>query len=433
MVASQGTSSLDFGTAKDWMSTRLPEAMRLGITPNQLVPEAATLQSQAASADAAADSSSAFGRGSSEASDRSSRDREEPASSKPEAPEDQQQGEPLLEEELADTEGAPAESMAYHLDSDLLDELVEDVLGQPGASPGDDAAAQLTSPVSAVQQELDGAEGLTSEVPDGRGESSEAESLGDLDASASHPAELGVQAKTEIGEIPASAPDSAPTAKEAAAASASEADLQLPDGGEVSAAEGPETELAQGDQGSMGSSAGQTADEQDREADQLPAQHSSEEMVGTARDAAPGSSEGISEVEVGHETDVPLLSAVSETETSLAAAPQVRDTSIPSEQLEHGSNEDSENKAPGSIPASRSAPPVVPSQPPDIKSADSQLTDNHQQSVVQPVIAEPTDDRSADLLNGSAEAPPGEALKEGQAALAKDQQELAALRVEVGH
>lgn len=75
----------------------------------------------------------------------------------------------------------------------------------------------------------------------------------------------------------------------------------------------------------------------------------------------------------------------------------------------------------------------MPSQPPDIKSADSQLTDNHQQSVVQPVIAEPTDDRSADLLNGSAEAPPGEALKEGQAALAKDQQELAALRVEVGH
>ena len=430
MVASQGTSSLDFGTAKDWMSTRLPEVMRLGITPNQLAAEAAPLQSQAASAD----SSSAFSRGLSEASNRPSWDRsgqvedDEPASSKPGAPEDQQQAELLLEEDLEDTEAAAADSAAYELDSDLLDELVEDVLGQPGASPEEVAAAQLTS--TAVQQELDGAEALTTEAPDGRDESSEAECLSVLDNSASPPAEHDVDAQAEVAQIPADMPDSTSIAKEAA--SASEAALQVPDTNEASAAEGPEKVLVQGDEGALGPSAGQIADEQDREADQLPTQHSSEELVSNAKDPAPGISEGTAEVEGRHEIDVPSLSAATETQTSSAAAQQMHDTVIPSEQLEQASDEDSEAVAPGSVSAGRSAPPDVP-EPQDTESVDDGLTDNHQHAPVEPDAADPIDDRSATLLNGSAEAQSGDSLKEGQASLAKDQQELAALRVEVGH
>lgn len=440
MVASQGTSSLDFGTAKDWMSTRLPEAMRLGITPDQLVSEAAPLQSQAASADAASDSTSALSRGSSEAADRSSRDisclteDEEPASSKSKAIEDQQGTEPQLEEGLADTEVAPAESVAYHLDSDLLDELAEDVLGQPGASPEDAAPAQPTSTVSAVQQELDGAETLTSVIPDGRDESTEAERLSGLDASDTSPlAEHGQQADREVAEIPADAPESASTIKEAASASAAEAALQVPDNSEVSAAEGSDTVPAQEDQRMVGSSAGQAADEQDREADQLPAQHSSQDIAGKAPDTAPGNSEGMGGDQIRPETDVPSLSAVTESETSSAAAPQVHDAITPSEQLGQVSDEDSSAMAPGSVSASHSAPPDVPPASQDTMPADDELTGNHQQDLVVPDTAEPTDDRSADLLNGSAEAQSGDPHKEGQAALAKDQQELAALRVEVGH
>lgn len=431
MVASQGTSSLDFGTAKDWMSTRLPEALRLGITPDQLISEAAPLQSQAASADAVPNSSSAFSRGSSEVSDRSSRDRsgqvedESPASSKPEAPEEQQQAESLLEEEVADTEVAAADTAAYDLDSDLLDELAEDVLGKPGASPEDAAAAQLTSTVSAIQQELEGAEALTSGAPDGRCESVEADGLSVLDASASPSAELGVQAEAEVGKIPANAPDSASTAEEAA--SQPEAALPLPDASEVLAAEGPGTVSEQGDQEMTETSAGPTADEEDRDADQLPAQHLSEELIDTVTDAAPGNSEGTTAEEQRDETDVQSLSADTETETRSAAASQMLDTVSPSEQLEL---EDSKAMAPGSISASPSAPSDVPAEPQDTESADDGLTDNHQQYLVGP---EPADDRSANLLNGTAETPSGEPLKEERVNLAKDQQELAALRVEVGH
>lgn len=65
-MASQGTSSLDFGNAKDWMATRLPEAVRLGITADQLVTESAPSDR---AAETAVDSSNAWRRASSRMAD----------------------------------------------------------------------------------------------------------------------------------------------------------------------------------------------------------------------------------------------------------------------------------------------------------------------------------------------------------------------------
>ncbi len=65
-MASQGTSSLDFGNAKDWMATRLPEAVRLGITADQLITETAPSDP---AAQPAADSSNNWRRASSRVAD----------------------------------------------------------------------------------------------------------------------------------------------------------------------------------------------------------------------------------------------------------------------------------------------------------------------------------------------------------------------------
>ena len=422
-MASQGTSSLDYGTAKDWMSTRLPEAMRLGITPDQLVSGAAPLRSQPASADG----SNAFSGGSLEAANRPGWGRagkvedEEHASSRSEAPEAQRQAEPVVETEPADTEEAAADVMAFHLDNDLLDELAEDVLGQPDASPDDAAAVQLTSMMSGVQQELDAAEAVTDAAPVSRAGSNTLESP-------NVPAELGMQAETEFGKTSASPEQSVLIDGGEDAAAGPEAAGPLPEGSEVLAAGGAELVSVQGDQ--EPSSAGLTLDEQDAEPAQFPAQLLSDEVIDSAVDAAAGASDSCSEDQIADKTDLPAKPVVTETHLGSALTPEMQDTIVPSEQLENAMDENSEAMASGTTSPSHPTPPDAPLEPQGTESAGNGLSDDHR-IPADTADAEPSRHRSAVVFNGLAEAQSAEAFSEGQPTLAEDQQELAALRDEV--
>lgn len=343
---------------------------------------------------------------------------EEHASIEPEAAEAQHQAEPLVEQELAATEVA-SEAKAFHLDTDLLDELAEGVLGPPE----DPAAAQLTSTASAIQQGLYVAEALTHVTDVRRGESSTAGSYGVLDTSASPLAGLGVQTETGVGEMAPSATEPALTSREGAAAAKPEAASPMPNTSKVSAAEAPQTLPAQGDQGMVVSSAGPRSDEQDREADELLTQLLSEEG---ATEAATETSDGFEGLQIADESGLP--SAVMETQTGSGYAPEMQDTTIPSEQLESIIEDTSKAVASGSTSPSHSAPTEAALEPHGVESATNSLSETYQ---VPYNFAAPLGHRSADVINGSAVAQSGEPLSLEQPTLAQDQQELAALRVEV--
>ena len=156
VVASQGTSSLDFGTAKDWMASRLPEAVRLGITADQLSPEPSASLAPAPEAEASISSTAGSdpsgvagsviedGMGSMQA-----------ASAQLQSPPSAQASEPQGEQD-DEADWLAAGLAASRLDTELLDELVESVLGQPDAPAEQAAAEQLLSMEADIHDRLDG-------------------------------------------------------------------------------------------------------------------------------------------------------------------------------------------------------------------------------------------------------------------------------------
>lgn len=153
IVGSQGTSSLDYGTAAAWMSTRLPEAVRLGFTPTKPASGASPFPlSTIADTDAGimGASSPATTSAAEEMAGKIYGMADEPMQIviEPAQPLEQQQ------EEAA---ALLAGRTSIRLDTDLLDELTEDVLGQPEQSLEDAVAAQLLSMEATIQEELDGA------------------------------------------------------------------------------------------------------------------------------------------------------------------------------------------------------------------------------------------------------------------------------------
>ena len=155
-MASQGTSSLDFGTAKDWMASRLPEAVRLGITADQLSPEpsaslAPTPEAEAiASSTAGSDLSGVAG-----AVDEADMGSMQAAAEQLRAPFHAQAPEPQGEQD-DEADWLAAGLAASRLDTDLLDELVESVLGEPDAPAEQAAAEQLLNMEADIHDRLDG-------------------------------------------------------------------------------------------------------------------------------------------------------------------------------------------------------------------------------------------------------------------------------------
>ena len=188
VVASHGSSSLDFGTAKDWMSTRLPEVASLGITPDQLVLQA-DLSSSTAAPQAAAAVSPTSRVPSSAADGVESRvegaaGAQELAESQLGSAEDQiAAGADAEMEEFDAQAAAAAERASYLLDEDLVDELAEGVLGAPEPSPESAAAAQLMAMEAAVQERLDGGDHVAADsAASGAADSVLASGRGELDA-----------------------------------------------------------------------------------------------------------------------------------------------------------------------------------------------------------------------------------------------------------
>lgn len=183
VVASHGSSSLDFGTAKDWMSTRLPEVVRLGITPDQLVAQA-DLSSSTAAPRAAAAVSPISRVPSSAADGEGAAGTQELADSQPDSAEDQIAAVTDAEMEESDAQAAAAaERASYLLDEDLVDELAEGVLGAPDGSPESAAAAQLMGMEASVQERLDGSDHVAADsAASSAADSAPASGRGELDA-----------------------------------------------------------------------------------------------------------------------------------------------------------------------------------------------------------------------------------------------------------
>ena len=156
IVASQGTSSLDFGTAKDWMASRLPEAVRLGITADQLSPEPSASLAPAPEAEvrtgttAGSDLSRVAG-----AVDEADVGSMQAAAEQPQSPANAQAPMPQGEED-DEADWLAAGLAASRLDTDLLDELVESVLGEPDAPAEQAAAEQLLNMEADIHDRLNG-------------------------------------------------------------------------------------------------------------------------------------------------------------------------------------------------------------------------------------------------------------------------------------
>ena len=408
------------------MSTRLPEAMRLGITPDQLVSEADPLPSKVPSAVGATNSSTALRRGSSASAEISGQRRagkmadEQHASAESEALKAEPQAQLLEEEYQAGIEAAAAEARAIQLDDDLLDELAEDVLGQPEVPPEDAAAAELMNTFSDIQQELDGAKGLAGASPGGRDEGSTLEDLGVSDATAAPLA--GTQVEKDAGKVKSAASSElgALTAGTREAAASPKAAAPLPDRSEIAGAAASHAVSAQGDKEVTSSAPGWTLAEEDREADQFTAQH----LPYKVHD---GEDKAVSK------TDAQPIPAVAETETETGSAAETPDTNISADQLERTIDMISESVASGSVSTSPSASPDASEEASvesiGTESASDKLSDNDEAPAD---TAEAVSHQSTELVEGSAEEDSAEASSLGQPESLKSQQELAALRAEVG-
>ena len=156
IVASQGTSSLDFGTAKDWMASRLPEAVRLGITADQLSPEPSASLAPAPEAEASTSSTAGSDlSGVAGAVDEADVGSKQAAAEQAQSPFNAQGPMPQSEQD-DEADWLAAGLAASRLDTDLLDELVESVLGEPDAPAEQAAAEQLLSMEADIHDKLDG-------------------------------------------------------------------------------------------------------------------------------------------------------------------------------------------------------------------------------------------------------------------------------------
>ena len=176
IVASQGTSSLDFGTAKDWMASRLPEAARLGITADQLIPEPTAFLAPAPEAEASISSTAGSDlSGVAGAVDEADVGSMQAAAEQPQWPTNAPTPMPQGEED-DEADWLAAGLAASRLDTDLLDELVESVLGEPDAPAEQAAAEQLLNMEADVHDRLDG---VSAEASEAAVMASEDELLGD--------------------------------------------------------------------------------------------------------------------------------------------------------------------------------------------------------------------------------------------------------------
>ena len=180
-MASQGTSSLDFGTAKDWMASRLPEAVRLGITADQLSPEPSASLAPALEAEPSTSSTARSNlSGVAGAVDEADVGSMQPAAEQPQLPFHAQAFEPQGEQN-DEAEWLAAGLAASRLDTDLLDELVESVLGEPDA-PAEQAAAEQAAAEQLLSMEADThdrLDGVLAEVSEAAVMAPEDEQLGD--------------------------------------------------------------------------------------------------------------------------------------------------------------------------------------------------------------------------------------------------------------
>ena len=442
VVASQGTSSLDFGTAKDWMALRLPEAARLGmgVTADQLVPEPSASLAQAPEAETSTSSTAGSNLSGvagtvAEAVEGSM----QAAGTQPQPPPNAEVSEPQGKED-DEADWLAAALAASRLDTDLLDELVESVLGQPDASADQAAAEQLLSMEADIQDRLDG---VSAEVPEASVVAPEDQLLGDS-------AEVSMSATTRSSSIdedqvlPSSAAAEDALAGGNAEQSASGPGMPLPEepllsldtvleaADSVAATAAQEISVAaampsNADQGSefdelLIKAASEEVTAEALEAGPAPPEDSQQEVgpseagIDEAREAALQASEGSQQDSTSEDAPSPFSPALSQTQTDPA---EVQHSSIAAEQLDTTITEI--NEAVADEPATPGQP-LPTNMPLASAAADSRLASDAPAS-------------STGAGSGShAYAPEGSAadsLNANSISSMGNQQELTALRAEV--